>query len=125
MFDNGPANDVAAIPARKPLRKFCGLTITGLPQSDATAGYKCFRREVLETLDLDSVRSNGYAFQIELSYRAHVAGFTVREVSIVFTDRTQGQSKITYGIVAEAVWRCWALRWHAKLGHYNGERRRQ
>lgn len=98
--------------------------VTKLPQLDATAGFKCFRREVLETIDLDSIRSNGYAFQIEMSYRAWRAGFRVREVSIVFTDRTQGESKITYAIVREAVWRCWALRFRDLLGHYKGERRR-
>jgi len=101
-----------------------GRTITGLPQTDVTAGYKCFRREVLETLNLDTVRSNGYAFQIEMSYRAWLAGFTVKEIPIVFTDRTQGESKITYSIVREAVWRCWALRINAALGRYKGERRR-
>ncbi len=97
--------------------------ITGLPQSDATAGFKCFRREVLETLELGSVHSNGYAFQIELSYRAWVAGFRLQEIPIVFTDRTQGESKITYAIVREAVWRCWELRIRHLLGLYRKERR--
>lgn len=98
--------------------------VTGLPQRDATAGFKCLTRELLETIDLDSIRSNGYAFQIELSYRAWVAGFRVQEVPIVFTDRTQGESKITQAIVREAVWRCCALRIHNALGHYRKERRR-
>lgn len=99
-------------------------TITGLPQTDATAGFKCFRREVLETLDLDTIRSNGYSFQIEMSYRAWVAGFRLQEIPIVFTDRTRGESKITYAIVREAVWRCWALRLRHAMGGFAGERRR-
>ncbi|RJP17434.1 MAG: polyprenol monophosphomannose synthase [Candidatus Abyssobacteria bacterium SURF_5] len=85
-------------------------TITGLPLTDVTAGYKCFRRSLLEQIDLDSFHSNGYSFQIEMSYKAWKKGFRVKEVPIVFVDRTIGESKITYGIVWEAIWRVWALK---------------
>ncbi|GAB4330528.1 MAG: polyprenol monophosphomannose synthase [Candidatus Abyssubacteria bacterium] len=85
-------------------------TITGLPFTDVTAGYKCFRRELLQQLDLDRIHSNGYSFQIETSYMVWKRGFRVKEVSIVFVDRKIGESKITYGIVWEAVWRMWALK---------------
>jgi dolichol-phosphate mannosyltransferase len=85
-------------------------TITGLPFTDVTAGYKCFRRELLQQLDLDRIHSNGYSFQIETSYMVWKRGFRIKEVSIVFVDRKIGESKITYGIVWEAVWRMWALK---------------
>lgn len=85
--------------------------VTGLPIYDATGGFKCFRREVLAALDLDDVRSNGYAFQIEMSYRAWLRGFRLVEVPIVFVDRTEGESKMSGGIVREAVWMVWRLRW--------------
>jgi dolichol-phosphate mannosyltransferase len=91
-------------------------TVTGLPFTDVTAGYKCFRRELLERLDLDSIHSNGYSFQIEVSYKAWKEGFRIKEISIIFVDRTSGESKITYGIVWEAVWRVWALRFKHILG---------
>jgi dolichol-phosphate mannosyltransferase len=71
---------------------------------DLTGGFKCFRREVLEALDLDAVRSRGYAFQVELTYRALAAGFRVKEIPIVFTERRAGQSKMSRGILLEAVW---------------------
>ena len=85
-------------------------TITGLPFTDVTAGFKCFRRELLEKLDLDSIHSNGYSFQIEMTYMVWKNGHRVKEISIVFVDRTKGESKITYGIIWEAVWRVWGLR---------------
>ena len=85
-------------------------TITGLPLNDVTAGYKCFRRELLEQIDLDSVRANGYAFQIELNYLVWKSGFRIKEVPIIFIDRTIGESKITGKIVREAVWRVWAMK---------------
>ena len=91
-------------------------TVTGLPFTDVTAGYKCFRRELLERLDLDSIHSNGYSFQIEMTYKAWKEGFRIKELSIIFVDRTSGESKITYGIVWEAVWRVWALRLKHMLG---------
>lgn len=84
--------------------------ITGLPVSDATGGYNLFRSEVLEALDLDRIQSNGYSFQIELKYRAWRKGFTFREIPIVFTERDQGESKMSRAIVAEAVWKVWKLR---------------
>ena len=77
---------------------------TGLRIWDLTGGFKCFRRRVLEAIDLSQVRSNGYAFQIEMSVRAWRKGFTLKEVPIVFVDRTEGQSKMNRGIVREAVW---------------------
>lgn len=90
--------------------------ITGLPLYDATGGFKCFRREVLEAIDLDRVHSNGYAFQIEMSFRAWKKGFRIREIPIVFVDRTEGESKMSKKIVREAVWMVWRLRWLAIRG---------
>jgi dolichol-phosphate mannosyltransferase len=87
--------------------------VTGLEVWDATGGFKCFRREVLEAIDLTKVRSNGYAFQIEMSYRASKRGFRIIEIPIVFVDRTEGQSKMSRTIVREAVWMVWRLRWWA------------
>jgi dolichol-phosphate mannosyltransferase len=84
--------------------------ITGLPLKDATSGFKCFRREVLEAIDFDKVGSTGYTFQIEMDYRAWKKGFRLKEIPIVFTDRAEGQSKMSGSIVREAVWRVWALR---------------
>jgi len=78
--------------------------ITGLRIWDLTGGFKCFRRRVLETIDLSQVRSNGYAFQIEMSVRAWRKGFRLRETPIVFVDRTEGHSKMNRAIVREAVW---------------------
>lgn len=77
--------------------------VMGLRFKDLTGGFKCFRREVLETLDLDAVKSKGYAFQIELTYRAHLAGFKIAEVPIIFPDRKLGQSKMSGRIVREAM----------------------
>jgi dolichol-phosphate mannosyltransferase len=85
-------------------------TILGLDVRDLTGGFKCFRREVLERIDLDSVTSKGYAFQIELTYRALRAGFRVVEVPIVFVDRTHGKSKMSRTIFLEAVTRVPLLR---------------
>lgn len=85
--------------------------ITGLQLFDATGGFKCFRREVLEAIDLDDVRSNGYAFQIEMSFRAWKRGFRLVEIPIIFVDRTEGSSKMSKSIVREAVWMVWRLRW--------------
>jgi dolichol-phosphate mannosyltransferase len=90
--------------------------VTGLPVRDATGGFKCFRREVLERIDLDRVGSNGYAFQIEMSFRAWKHGFSIREVPIVFVDREQGQSKMSKRIVREAVWMVPKLRWMSLTG---------
>ena len=90
--------------------------VTGLPLFDSTGGFKCFRRTVLETIDLDDVRSNGYAFQIEVSFRAWKKGFRIAEIPIVFTDRTEGESKMSKRIVREAIWMVWRLRWWALIG---------
>jgi dolichol-phosphate mannosyltransferase len=84
--------------------------LLGLPVRDSTSGFKCYRRRVLETIGLERISSRGYAFQIETVYRALRAGFAVREVPIVFTDRAEGGSKMGPGIVAEAVVRVPALR---------------
>lgn len=89
---------------------FYARVVTGLPLSDATGGYKAFRRTVLETLKLDQVRSNGYAFQIEMSFLAWKKGFRLKEIPIVFTDRMEGQSKMNKRIVREAIWMVWWLR---------------
>ena len=85
-------------------------TVLGVPVRDLTGGFKCFRREVLMELDLTHVHTNGYAFQIELTYRALAAGFRVREVPIVFHERRAGTSKMSSGIAFEAVWKVAALR---------------
>jgi dolichol-phosphate mannosyltransferase len=85
-------------------------TILGVGVRDLTGGFKCFRREVLEKLDLPSVRSTGYAFQIELTYRALRRGFRVVEVPITFVDRRVGKSKMSRRIVAEALWMVWKIR---------------
>jgi dolichol-phosphate mannosyltransferase len=94
--------------------------ITGLPVWDATGGFKCFRRSVLEGIDLTKVRSNGYAFQIEMSFRAWKRGARIIEIPIVFVDRTEGQSKMSQSIVREAVWMVWRLRWWAMTGQIHG-----
>jgi len=90
--------------------------ITGHQLYDATGGFKCFRRRVLESIDLGAVRSNGYAFQIEMSFRAWKKGFRIVEIPIVFVDRTEGQSKMSKRIVREAIWMVWRLRWWAVTG---------
>lgn len=90
--------------------------VTGLPVWDATGGFKCFRRSVLESIDFARVRSNGYAFQIEMSYRAWKRGFRIVEIPIVFVDRTEGTSKMSKSIVREAIWMVWRLRWWAIRG---------
>ncbi len=90
--------------------------VTGHRICDATGGFKCFRRRVLESIDLGSVHSNGYAFQIEMSFRAWRKGFNIKEIPIVFTDRTDGQSKMSGAIVREAVWMVWRLRLKALFG---------
>jgi dolichol-phosphate mannosyltransferase len=84
--------------------------VLGVPVRDLTGGFKCFRREVLEALDLRQIRSQGYAFQVELTYRALQLGFRVVEIPIVFTDRRVGQSKMSRRIVLEAIWMIPALR---------------
>ena len=90
--------------------------VTGNKLCDATGGFKCFRRTVLETIELDAVRSNGYSFQIEMSFRAKRKGFRITEIPIVFVDRTDGESKMSGAIVREAIWMVWRLRLQAIFG---------
>ena len=98
---------------RRALSRFGGIyarSILGVAVQDMTAGFVCYRRETLETIDLDAVRSNGYSFQIEMKYRVLRAGLQIAEVPIVFVDRRVGQSKMSRAIVAEALMMCWKLR---------------
>lgn len=91
-------------------------TITGLPIRDTTGGFKCFRIEVLKAIDLDKVKSNGYSFQIEMTYKAFKKNFRIKEIPIVFTDRAKGKSKMSKKIVYEAVFMVWKLRIRSILG---------
>jgi len=84
--------------------------ITGLPVKDGTGGFKCFRREVLEAIDLDEIQSNGYAFQIEMNFKVWKKGFRIKEIPIIFVDRVEGTSKMSKKIIREAVWTVWRLR---------------
>jgi len=90
--------------------------ITGMPIHDATGGYKCFRRKVLESIDLNQVRSNGYAFQIEMNFKAWKKGFRIKEIPIIFVDRVKGNSKMSKKIVREAVTMVWKLRLKSIFG---------
>ena len=90
--------------------------VTGLPLFDATGGFKVYRRAVLEGIELDRVRSNGYAFQIEMSFRAWKKNFRIVEIPIVFVDRTEGTSKMSKSIVREAIWMVWRLRFWSITG---------
>ena len=90
--------------------------VTGMKLWDATGGFKCFHRRVLAAIDLDAVRSNGYAFQIEMSFRAMQKGFRPVEIPIVFADRTEGESTMSGHIVREAITLVWRLRWWALTG---------
>jgi dolichol-phosphate mannosyltransferase len=93
-------------------------TVTGMPFSDPTGGFKCFRRRALQAIDLENVHSNGYSFQIELTHKLWRQGMKIVEVPIVFTDRFQGTSKMSRHIVLEALWMVW------RLWFQNGLRRR-
>lgn len=90
--------------------------ITRLPVRDVTAGFKCYHRRVLEKIDLDQVKSNGYSFQIEMKYRAWKDKFNLLEVPIIFTERTEGESKMSKSIVWEAAWKVWELRLRSLIG---------
>ena len=90
--------------------------VTGIPVNDTTAGFKCYRRRVLETIDLDAIRFKGYAFQIELKFTAHVLGFKIKEVPVIFVNRQLGTSKMSGGIFSEALFGVMRLRWDALLG---------
>lgn len=97
-------------------------TITRMPISDTTAGFKCYKREVLESIRLDDIRFTGYAFQIEMKFRAWKLGYNIKEVSIVFTDRTEGESKMSTGIFREAVLGVLKMKWKSIIspGKYTG-----
>jgi dolichol-phosphate mannosyltransferase len=90
--------------------------ITGMPIHDATGGFKCFRRKVLESINLDKIKSNGYAFQIEMTFKAWKKGFIVGEIPIIFVDRVKGTSKMSKKIVREAIFMVWKLRIRSALG---------
>jgi dolichol-phosphate mannosyltransferase len=83
--------------------------VTGMPVSDPTGGFKCFRRRALQCIDLQNVRSNGYSFQVELTHKIWMEGLRIAEVPIIFTDRFQGTSKMSSKIVREAFWMVWRL----------------
>jgi dolichol-phosphate mannosyltransferase len=95
---------------------FYARVITGLPLTDSTGGFKCFRHQVLAAIDFDKVKSNGYAFQIEMSFRAWKKGFKLKEIPIIFHDRVEGQSKMSKKIVREAIWMVWWLRVQSIVG---------
>jgi len=105
VTDWGPVRRFVSRGGSSYARKVLGLEIR-----DLTGGFKCFRREVLEAIDLDGVAARGYAFQVEMTYRAIRAGFRVVEIPIVFRDRTAGNSKMSRAIFAEAIWRVPAMR---------------
>jgi len=90
--------------------------ITGLRVQDATGGFRCFRREALAALDLDRIRSEGYAFQIEVAYACQTKGLRLGEVPIYFEDRSMGLSKMSWWIILEAMWRVWQMRWRYRGG---------
>ena len=90
--------------------------ITGLPMNDSTGGFKCFKRKVLESINLDYIHSNGYAFQIEMNYKAWKKGFKPKEIPIIFIDRIEGTSKMSKKIVREAVFMVWKLRLQSIFG---------
>jgi dolichol-phosphate mannosyltransferase len=106
-------------PMRRLLLSYCANVytriITGLPLHDATGGFKCYRRKVLEAIDLERIKSNGYAFQIEMSYKAWKKGFRLNEIPIVFAERRSGVSKMSKHIVYEAFFMLWELRLRSLL----------
>jgi dolichol-phosphate mannosyltransferase len=101
-------------PIRRLILSYCASVytrlITGLHLSDCTGGFKCFSRKVLESLDLESMRSDGYSFQIEMNYRCHERGFRIGEIPIIFIDRHAGTSKMSKQIIREAVLMVWKLK---------------
>ena len=107
-------------PLRRLILSYCANLyarfITGIPIKDTTAGFKCIHRKVLKSIPLENIHSNGYAFQIELHFRAWKAGFKLDEVSIIFREREEGVSKMSKAIVREAVWRVWALKFRSLVG---------
>ncbi|MFW7381645.1 MAG: polyprenol monophosphomannose synthase [Oligoflexus sp.] len=108
-----------------PLRRFISRfgsfyarSILGVPIHDLTGGFNAWRREVLENINIDKIRSEGYSFQIELKYRCHRAGLSMCEIPILFSERREGQSKMSGGIVVEALLRVWALRFSVPKSSY-------
>jgi len=93
--------------------------VTRMPVKDATAGFKCFHRDVLEAIDLSKVKSSGYSFQIEMNFRAWKKGFNIIEVPIIFIERSEGHSKMSKSIVYEAVFMVWKLKLLSMLGRLN------
>ncbi|MCK4641341.1 MAG: polyprenol monophosphomannose synthase [Candidatus Marinimicrobia bacterium] len=93
--------------------------VTRMPVKDATAGFKCFHRDVLEAIDLSKVKSSGYSFQIEMNFRAWKKGFKITEVPIIFIERSEGHSKMSKSIVYEAVFMVWKLKLLSILGRLN------
>ncbi len=93
--------------------------VTGMPIQDATAGFKCYRRKVLETINLQEIRFIGYAFQIEMKFLAFKFGFKIKEVPIIFTDRTKGQSKISKGIIKEAFYGVLKMKINSYFRYFN------
>ena len=94
-------------------------TITGIPVKDCTGGYKCFKRSVLQSINLEKIKSNGYSFQIEMNYKAWKNGFRILEIPIIFVDRIFGHSKMSKSIVIEAVFMVWKLRLQSIFGILN------
>ena len=92
--------------------------ITGMPVNDATAGFKCYRRIVLETINLDAIKFVGYAFQIEMKFTAWKFGFRLKEVPIIFTDRSEGTSKMSKGIVQEAIFGVLQIKFNSLFKKY-------
>jgi dolichol-phosphate mannosyltransferase len=90
--------------------------VTGIPIQDSTGGFKCFRRQVLESIGFDTIKSNGYAFQIEMNFKAWKKGFKVKEIPIIFVDRVFGESKLSKKIMWEAIFLVWKLRINSILG---------
>ena len=88
--------------------------ITGMPFTDPTGGFKCYRRSILETLNLDQITSNGYCFQVEMTHQAWMRGFHITDVPITFVERRMGESKMSQGIVREALWLVWKLLFRCK-----------
>lgn len=93
--------------------------ITGLPIKDSTSGFKCFRRKVLKAINLDKINSDGYSFQIEMHFKTWKKGFTIKEIPIIFTDRYHGESKMSSGVIREAIFMVWKLRFLSILGKLN------
>lgn len=113
-LENWPADRIALSYGASLYVRF----ITWMPVKDPTAGFVCYRRRVLETLDLDKIRFVGYAFQIEMKYAARLLGFKIVEVPITFTDRIEGSSKMSKNIVREAIWGVLQMRWYSFFTSY-------